>query len=319
MLNILNSTKSVLENARFVSLDTSKIDDLAKRIDDKIKEGLESADEHFGRAGNLKDDIQLVFVEDVVNFCFWAEKNKEKWKVEWKGRKTDGGWYSLKTCFERAINSKIPILNPEYIASIRRKEAAEIFKGLNGVEIPLLDERVNNLREAGRVLLEKYQGHFINVVEESDYDAVKLVELISKDFPSFRDIAELDGQNVFFLKRAQICAHDLSYAITGSGKEIKNIDKLTACADYKLPQILRMFGLIKYNDELVEKIDNYVLIPSGSREEIEIRAATIWGIELIRQRLNEYSAIKIDFALWLMSQETSEQVKPYHRTYTIFY
>lgn len=100
---------------------------------------------------------------------------------------------------------------------------------------------------------------------------------------------------------------------------MKNIECLTAFSDYRLPQILREFSVIKYAKTLASKIDNYVLIPSGSCEEIEIRAATIWGVELIRQKLEKFPASKIDFALWLLSQGLPQKVKPHHRTYSIYY
>jgi hypothetical protein len=82
--------------------------------------------------------------------------------------------------------------------------------------------------------------------------------------------------------------------------------------------MLREFGVIEYSKNLAERIDNLILIPSGSIEEIEIRAATIWGIELIRQKLGKYSAREIDNALWFLSQDQIGR-KPFHRTYTIYY
>jgi len=318
-LNVLSSTKKVVENARFVSLDPSKIKDLAKQVESKIESGLEEPEEHLGTKGNLKDNIQLVFIEEVVNFYFWAEKDKEKWRVEWQGKEIMGGWYGLKTCFERAIGEGVPILNPGYLVNISKQDVANLFRSSNDVEIPLLNERINNFRQAGKILLEKYQGHFLNVIEESNYNAIELVKLIYQNFPSFRDIHKLDEQEVFFLKRAQISTHDLNRVLVKQGKELKDMDKITACSDYKLPQMLRIYGVMEYNQGLSEKVDNYVLIPSASREEIEIRAATIWGIELIRQELEKYTASDIDFALWLMSQTKSKQAKPYHRTYSIYY
>ena len=134
-----------------------------------------------------------------------------------------------------------------------------------------------------------------------------------------RDGVTWDRKKIYFLKRAQICAQDFSY-LSQKYKElkIKNINLLTAFADYKIPQMLRKFEVIVYGKNLAKKIDNYILIPQGGREEIEIRVVTIWSIELIRQRLKKYTASEIDNALWLVSQE-QDGVKPYHRTYSIYY
>lgn len=156
-------------------------------------------------------------------------------------------------------------------------------------------------------------------MEEAHFDAVETAQLLVREFSSFRDVAQLDGNDVFFLKRAQICPNDLSYlGRAGIGRRITNLANLTAFADYKIPQMLRKAGVITYSQDLAERIDNYILIPAGSREEIEIRAAGIWGVELIRQKLQSYTSGEIDNALWLISQDQAG-AKPYHRTETIYY
>ena len=86
-----------------------------------------------------------------------------------------------------------------------------------------------------------------------------------------------------------------------------------------MSQILRSFDVIKYSDELSNKVDNYIEIAHDSEEEIEIRAATIWSVELIRQQIPDLTAGEIDNTIWLMSQSMQGQVKPYHRTRTIYY
>ena len=89
-----------------------------------------------------------------MNFCFWAGKGREKWKVEWpKGNLIDGGWYGLAACFDRALAENIPILDANYLASISDADVRNFFRSANNTEIPLIKERTNNLREAGRVLI----------------------------------------------------------------------------------------------------------------------------------------------------------------------
>jgi hypothetical protein len=322
-LNVLSSTKKVVESGELVKINQDKIPNLAKKIKDKIEAGLEGSSEHFGTPDNgFNSNAQLIFIEDSVNFCFWAEKGLEKFTVEWpKGNIVKGGWYGLKACFTRALAENTPVLDAEYLSKISLKDIKHLFRSANNSEIPLIKERHKILQETGRILIQKYNGKFITLVEESKKDAPTLAKKIYENFPSFRDIQKLDGEEVYFLKRAQITASDISMLFSQSGKAgLKNTDKLTAFADYKLPQMLRAFGVVTYATILAKKIDNYVLIPKGSRDEIEIRAATVWGIELIRQELKgKYPAAKIDFALWLLSQYQPKSIKPYHRTYTIFY
>jgi hypothetical protein len=317
-LNILTSTKSVLQKSRFVTINESGIDELAKKVKIQLDKGLESAEEGFCATGNYMKDVQLIFLQSVVNFCFWAEKDKPKWQVEWPKGTSMSGAYGMIASFKRALVENPNVLNADYLISLSKKDVENLFRSNNGTEIPLLDKRLENLKEAGDVLKKKYDGEFINALEEADFDAIKIAKILVKDFPSFNDKAIVEGNEVFFFKRAQICPNDLSYLSKGAPKSITNLKSLSAFADYKIPQILKEAGIISYMSNLEKKIESYELIPSGSREEIEIRAATIWGVELLRQKMNKYTAAEVDNAIWLISQDQTG-VHPYHRTYTIYY
>ena len=87
--------------------------------------------------------------------------------------------------------------------------------------------------------------------------------------------------------------------------------------------MLRKFGIFDYSDELKEKISNEEEILSGSPEENEIRANTIWAVEMIRdeikKRVSNISSVEINDHLWLLSQEKDPKDEPYHRTRTTSY
>jgi hypothetical protein len=318
-LGILQSTKSVVENAKSVFIDKHKLVESSAIIASRFNKGLSIEEMGYNRTGNLEKDVQFVFLEDVANFCFWASKGKPKWQVEMSdGKVTEGGWFGLKACFDRALAEKAPILEAKYLASFNISEAKSFFRGINNVEIPLLEERVRNLQEAGRVLLDKFDGKFINLLKAAGNDAVKIVSLIIENFPSFRDISKINGESIIFLKRAQICANDLSY-IYNENIRIFNLEQLTAYADYKLPQMLRLFSILRYSKELASKVDEYIEVEHDTLEEVEIRAATIWAVELIRQQIPNLNAGNIDNTLWLMSQNVQKEAQPYHRTRTIYY
>ncbi|MEX2028960.1 MAG: queuosine salvage family protein [Candidatus Paceibacterota bacterium] len=320
-LNILTSTKAVVENLQYIAFDESKISALAEKIIERFNQGLDEDYElGIGVTPSLKDDLQLVFIENVVNFCFWPSMGEKKWGVEWpKGNIVSGGWYGLVACFKRGIAEGVPILNSEYLKSMSTGDARQFFRGVEGAEIPLLEKRVENLREAGEVLSKEFDGQIINLIEKNNYDAVEIVRDIIEHFPSFRDVSVIEGKEIRFLKRAQICPNDFSYLLKKTNKPITGLDKLTAYADYKLPQILRMFGVISYNDTLSQKVDDMVEIEHEFREEIEIRASTVWGIELLRQHIGSLTAGDIDNTIWVMSQKLQDDSRPHHRTRTIYY
>lgn len=71
----------------------------------------------------------------------------------------------------------------------------------------------------------------IRLIEEADHSAGKLVNLLAKHFPCFRDEGRFEGRKVRFLKRAQIFVADLWAAFNGkSYGEFYDIGHLTMFA-----------------------------------------------------------------------------------------
>lgn len=320
-LGILKATAFVVKEARFVTFGPYQIPKIIPELEKSLKKKPPPVDNHFGFNDRTEKGAQLIFVEDAINFCYWPDPGKERWVIEYpKGKVTKGGWLTMTACFTRALEEGKPLWDACYLKDFDLKEGKEIFRSCNGTEIPLLAERVNCLNETGKVLLEKYDGQFKNVIQKARSDAIDLIKIVLEDFPSFYDIAELDGRRIPFLKRAQILAYDLNWMFNGKNLgRFRRINELTAFADYKIPQMLRRLGLIKYSKELADKVDNLILLKAGSKDEIEIRSATIWGVELLRQEISGATAGEIDSALWEISQDPKTQEKPYHRVRTIFY
>src|SRR5581483_343149 len=235
-LGVLQSTKVVLENSRSVIINTQNLGSIADKVTEKFQQGFSTEELGLNISGNVENDVQLAFIEDSVNFCFWAAKDEKKWQVELpNGGKTEGGWYGLQACFDRGLREGLPILDANFLAEFSLTDAENFFRGINGVKIPHLAERAANFREAGKVLFKKFGGKFIQLLELANYDAIKLVKLITGNFPSFNDVSSLGGEKVVFLKRAQICANDINHPLKPTQKSLKRLGELTAFADYKLP------------------------------------------------------------------------------------
>jgi hypothetical protein len=163
-------------------------------------------------------------------------------------------------------------------------------------------------------LRNRFDGSIENLLTAANSDAPTISRLIIDTFQSFSDTAAFEGKPVHFYKRAQICAYDLSLLPT---LHINNTDKLSVFADYKLPQALRHVGILAYDSRLAQKVDSLILLEKGSREEVEIRASTIWACELLSQEL-EVPATIVDNAIWSLSGSLLH-MKPYHRTLTTSY
>lgn len=324
-LGVLSATASVVRAARLVHLDHHGLLALAERWAQTPwpeQDGLNGL--HYS-SGDAARTTNWVLLLDALNFCFWGEPGQPRWRVAWRGE-THDGYNALAAALTRAItDDERPLWDARYLASLQFDELEAILRPIPGSpQIPLLAERLANAREVGRVLLARYNGQFTNAIAAANHSAVTLALTLAHDFPSFADVATWHGQRVPFLKRAQICVADISTAFHGAGPgQFDDLETLTAFADYKLPQLLRSQGALIYAPELVAQIDSYTPIPAGSEAEIEIRAATIWGVELLRRALEQRgitrSASAIDYRLWDESQAHTADERPYHRTRTIYY
>lgn len=323
ILGVLTSTYPVVEQGELVWIDTERVERLVDQWMVQSKAGRITApawyDAYHFFDGSERT-VNWILVLDALNFCFWAERSQPRWTVEYRGE-TLNGYLAEAAALTRAVEERIPLWDAQYLSEMSESDLAHIFRGQQ--RIPLFEQRLYNVREVGRVLLECYAGQFVHAIEQAGYDAVRLALLLARQFSSFHDVALYRQKEVRFLKRAQICAADLYGAFAGkSWGALTAMDRLTAFADYKLPQVLRHAGVLEYAPSLAERVDDWELLEAGSEEEVEIRAATVWACELLRRGMAKrgslLTAAEIDLRLWLMGQQAPE-MKPYHRTRTIFY
>lgn len=318
MKKVLETTKFVVDNAQYVKINKEKITEFCTHFE-------ESHINHWIRQGpydltklNDKDKLHLLLVFNSTSFSYWGEP---KWTIEYHGEKFDGSWGMI-AALGKAFEKKVPLLNMKWLSALEEKEFERITKG--NVKVPLLKERVAILREVGSILTERYKGDFTNVLKEANEDAMGLLKLIVNTFPSFDDSSQYKSKTIYFHKRAQLLVSDIYQLFNGSNYgKLNDVSQLTACADYKIPWILRKLGILSYSELLAKKVDNKIELQHGSEEEVEIRACTIWANELIKQKLKQkistIDSIHINDHLWLLSQAKSPKDKPYHLTRTTAY
>ena len=329
-LGVLESTRLAVEQASWVTIDHDRVNAAADELAAITAEPTPWAHPlHFTDPNNSERTAAWVFVLDALNFCFWSEHANPaiRWRVEWRGETVDGYW-ALAAALSRAMDEGVPLDDPAWLASVTPVELRHIFRPADtgGEQIPLFANRVANLQELGRGLLEigGGKGAAAQLIRDCNGSALELVARVASIFPSFNDVAWLHGREVRFFKRGQILAADLAGALAGTELgQFTDLDQLTAFADYKVPQVLRRFGILTYDPDLAERIARRELISPGSLEEIEIRAATIWAVEALRLALarlgKNQTASEIDWLLWQAGQELPSDAEPYHRTRTIYY
>jgi Potential Queuosine, Q, salvage protein family len=274
---------------------------------------------HFFDGGEAA--VNYLFVLDTLNFCFWPPPGRLKWEID-HGEGTLSGYGALAASLTRAVQSGTPLLDAGYLSRIDFASLRQILGGRGTLQ--LLSERVKGLNELGAVLQRDWGGQAVRMVADARKSAARLVSLVTRHLSSFRDVATYAGRDIPFYKRAQILVADLHGAFRGGEwGEFQDLETLTAFADYKLPQALRELGILLYDEALSARVDGELPIESGSPEEVEIRACTIWTVELIRRQLERSGkglrAYEIDWVLWNMAQEPIFKKRPYHRTLTVYY
>ncbi|KYN12683.1 UPF0553 protein C9orf64 [Trachymyrmex cornetzi] len=227
--------------------------------------------------------------------------------------------------------------DPKYYSQITQQDADIIFRGDNEVKIPLIHDRIKGLHEAGKVLLHKYKGTFVECIKSCKGSAEKLLQLIIKEFESYRDEADYEGYRISIYKRAQILIGDIWACFEGRGLgEFHDIDSIAMFADYRIPQVLVHYGTMRYSDSLMSKLKSDEPLKQGSREEVEIRTCSIEAVEQVRNEVRrliaanskldlnpsmDVNAIVIDHYLWDYRREYAQELEhiPFHKTRTIYY
>jgi hypothetical protein len=194
------------------------------------------------------------------------------------------------------------------LTEIDRREVAAALGQDPGHELMALF--ADSLNDLGHHVAFDHGGRFAAVVDSAGSSAVALVECL-QGWDSFADTSRYDGLAVSFLKRAQIAAADLARAGVAA---FRDLDRLTMFADNLVPHVLRLDGLLTYDDALVERIERGELIEHGSREEVEIRACALHTVSMVAAERAGALEADIDALLWHRGQQPRYKAVPRHRS-----
>jgi hypothetical protein len=196
------------------------------------------------------------------------------------------------------------------------EEFRELLRG--NVEIPLLKERYDCLVKMNEYL-DSIGKDFYEEIKEFTIDT-DLLNYIVCTFDYFNDECEYKNERIYFYKRAQLITSDILHVRKLLEKINVDYSNLLGCADYKIPQVMRCLGMLEFNEDLTIKVDSLTEIPYGDEMEVEIRANNLVVIDYIYNKLDgKVSRMDINDYIWLLGQDKSKMVKPYHRTKTIYY
>ena len=276
-----------------------------------------SYDEEHHFRGTQADTVAYVLALDAINFG-------SGWFPRLRKRPGMSGYFTIASRLADHVRDQGP-LAADRLAVIDVDEVAAIFaQPLDDPDLAdLMGRFAEAWRELGALLLGRYEGSASQLVAAAGHRAERLVELLAS-MPSFRDVSIYRGREVPLYKRAQITASDLDLALAGEGLgRFEDLDRLTIFADNLVPHVLRVDGMIAYDDDLARRIDRGEALSAGSRAEVEIRAVAVDAVERMVANLQaegrSVTARDLDVALWNRGQDVRYRTVPRHRTRTVFY
>jgi putative queuosine salvage protein len=193
------------------------------------------------------------------------------------------------------------------LAAMTAEEIAAAVGQHRGHELMGLFAR--HLRELGVRVREAHDGSFLALARIGEGSAVRLAEHLGS-WPTWRDVSTYDGMAVPFFKRAQIAAADLALAGIAPAEDIC---RLTLFADNLVPHVLRIDGVLRFDDALVARIDAEQRLEHDSPEEVEIRACALHAVELLVAAHGATTATAVDNVLWHRGAAPRYKAHPRHR------
>ena len=307
--NIFKSSLYVANNSQYVKINQLAIKKVIKKYKFITPKHWLSTNP-FGILNlDIKDLVNFLVIFGTIDCSFWGEP---KWTIQKEDQNIDGAFALIYALLN--LRNKKGHLNFEKISF---KEFQEVLKG--NIDIPLIKERYEKVVNVSKIINTKMGGNFYNYIKDITSDR-ELFQIIIDNFPEFKDERTYKGQKIYFYKLAMLLTADILQIRFLKENILVDCSNLMACADYKIPQVLRGLGILEYTEELEKLIDNKIEIAENSVYEVEIRANMIIAINYLKEELlNKLSVIEINDIIWNLGQDKSIDFLPYHRTRTMNY
>src|SRR5437588_13115984 len=152
-LGVLSSTRRVVEQGEYVWINREQVELLAAQFlasDTRMSANALQGDYQSPRqaSDNAVDTmlpaltwydryhfhdgtertVNWLLVLDALNFCFWAEKNQPRWRIEYQGEPLNGYWAEAAS-LTRAVEEGLPLWDAEYLSTMSGETLAHIFRG----------------------------------------------------------------------------------------------------------------------------------------------------------------------------------------------
>lgn len=280
---MLSSKLSALELAQaigidlsptpYATLDTNSVERMARFVSSRPAifnaNPAEWQDNKFWNAdGSAVERAQFIALGNSINFRFWKLENGElsPSKGSLAGESFRGSmymWRSLRRALERSGKA---ILKATFLARLSESDFDSLFTDDTGGN-PLAvarEERIANIRDFGRELVESWQGEFRNVLKAAGGSLTEFARL-SKRFRAFDD---------------PLCKLTMVNAIMQSGSGLIRFDyaPLPGIDYHLLKQVIRQ-GLVRVDEHIARKLEQRMVLDPAEALGIR-RMALLAFIEL---------------------------------------
>ena len=319
---VLSSLTPVIENSKHVIINYDEIKNVARWM--AYEEFILPENNKLRK--NPEDFIRTTLLINTLNFAFTDFNTSIKYSIERDGVTLSDSEAMFKQIHE-AIDSGTNLLDGQVLASLTIDKLREIFSG--NIEMPMLVERIEILNTVGIKLSEEFDGDWINFIYKCPkklyHGGEGLVERLVAEFPRFNDksIYE-DKHEINFYKLAQLAFWGIHAELSGSKYfVVEDMNSMSAFADYIVPVALEVMKITEYSENLKEKIMKGNIIERDSKEEIEIRAASLFAtaklteeINIRRNKKEQLIIPQLDYRIWKQYHATH---RPHHLTVTTMY
>jgi hypothetical protein len=285
--DVRRTCAEIAASARHVRIDLDRVGDIEAGPPPAL-----DPERHY-LDGPPEDVAAYLLTLDAINFG-------SGWFPTLRKRPGHSGYFTVSAALADQFRGNGP-WSPDELQRLDAEAVALVLDQDPGHE--LMGLYAQALKDLGRFL---HGRTALQTIEAASGSAERLAATLAHSMPFFDDPG--------FYKRAQITANDLQLAGIA---DFADIDRLTIFADNLVPHVLRVDGVLVYDNALAELIDSEQLLPPGE-EEREIRACAVHACELIPAELG-VPPRTLDVWLWNRGQEPRYKARPRHRTRTVYY
>jgi hypothetical protein len=232
---------------------------------------------------------------NAVNYCYFDEDGKKF---------QDGDLSGCSLICARLTEHWEEIKDPYFLSQVDENYLlCELFRAER--PISMVRQRTNALREIGAFLNKNQDFTFAKLFQKYKRNAYFVSQYLPVMLPSWRDP---------FFKRSQLFV-GMTYGRFQDWTECpiddESLSDLTIFSDYRVPQTLIALGVIEPRSQLMTRLHRKEFLASGSQKELELRAASIIGADMITKNLKSLvdesvNSLNTDFLLWSAATRGAE-------------